>query len=204
MGLGFLEHRLEGRARELTPDDVPAEWRSAPVVHLAPVAWEMRASAMAAAFSPGQLFATPQGWLRRADAAGDVEADVLGIARVPFAGLRASVLSVDDAGGDLAVLERIVPVAPCLVLTRGAAGCTLYASGQPTDLPALPAREVDSVGAGDVFAAAFFVRLVETNDPLGSARFATAAAACAIEGAGWHAIPTRAEVLARLASAQPA
>ena len=59
-------------------------------------------------------------------------------------------------------------------------------------------HEVDSTGAGDVFAAAFFVRLDETGDPRASAGFASCAAGVSIEGVGVARIPDRGAVEARL------
>src|SRR5581483_9196225 len=97
-----------------------------------------------------------------------------------------------------AAVEDAATRAALIVLTRGAAGCTLYAGGARMDVPAFPALERDTIGAGDIFATALFVRLAETGDMLTSARFAACAAACAVEGHGWKSIPDRAQVLARL------
>jgi sugar/nucleoside kinase (ribokinase family) len=55
-------------------------------------------------------------------------------------------------------------------------------------------KEVDSTGAGDVFAAAFFARLYNTRDPWEAARFANQMAAISITRAGLAGIPTPAEV----------
>ncbi|NTW02127.1 MAG: ribokinase, partial [Oscillochloris sp.] len=70
--------------------------------------------------------------------------------------------------------------------------------GAPYQIPAFSAQEHDPTGAGDVFAAALLLRLYETHDPIHSALFASAAAACAVEGPGVVAIPTRDHVLARM------
>ena len=59
---------------------------------------------------------------------------------------------------------------------------------------------VDDLGAGDVFAAAFFVALSEARSPLEAARFANAAAAVRISGAGAGAIGDRGAIDARLAA----
>jgi sugar/nucleoside kinase (ribokinase family) len=57
----------------------------------------------------------------------------------------------------------------------------------------------DDLGAGDVFAAAFFVALHEGLAPARAAAFAGAAASLRIEGAGADAIGDRAAIEARLA-----
>jgi sugar/nucleoside kinase (ribokinase family) len=60
--------------------------------------------------------------------------------------------------------------------------------------PAPPQPEVDPTGAGDVFAAAFFINLYETNDPWASARFANQVAALSITRAGLAGVPTPDEI----------
>jgi len=54
------------------------------------------------------------------------------------------------------------------------------------------------LGAGDVFAAAFFIALAERDDPVDAARLANAAAAVRMSGTGAAAIGARAEIDARL------
>ena len=56
----------------------------------------------------------------------------------------------------------------------------------------------DDVGAGDVFAAAFFVALREGHPTRAAAAFANAAAAVRIAGAGADAIGDRTAIEARL------
>ena len=57
----------------------------------------------------------------------------------------------------------------------------------------------DDLGAGDVFAAAFFVALSEARSPLEAARFANAAAAVRMSGTGAGAIGDRSAIERRLA-----
>ena len=60
----------------------------------------------------------------------------------------------------------------------------------------------DDLGAGDVFAAAFFVALREGRPAECAASFANAAAAIRIEGLGASAIGSRAEIDARMSGAE--
>jgi sugar/nucleoside kinase (ribokinase family) len=83
-------------------------------------------------------------------------------------------------------------------MTQGARGCTVFVNGEARQIPGFPAREVDPTGAGDVFAAAFLVRLSETHDPFQAARFANATASFCVEASGVTGIPTREQVQARL------
>jgi sugar/nucleoside kinase (ribokinase family) len=55
-------------------------------------------------------------------------------------------------------------------------------------------QEVDPTGAGDVFAAAFFVRLLNTRDPWEAARFANRMAAVSVTRPGMQGVPTSDEV----------
>jgi sugar/nucleoside kinase (ribokinase family) len=61
---------------------------------------------------------------------------------------------------------------------------------------------VDPTGAGDVFAPAFMIRLIETGDPCEAAQFANVVASFSIEGPGVTGIPMRKQVEAYLDQAQ--
>lgn len=189
--------RLISRASAISLEDVPAAWRSAEIVHFAPVAWEVDPSLPAACGAQWPV-ATAQGWLRRADASGHIVADPAGVDRLPLGALAAVVISEEDVDGRDELVQRIAARCPITAVTRGAAGCTLYARGRPVQIPPWTVEEVDSTGAGDVFAAALFVRLSETADPVESARFASCAAALSVRGTGVTCIPTRAQVEERL------
>ena len=76
-----------------------------------------------------------------------------------------------------------------VVLTRAERGCSVFQNGQRRDFPAFRVETiVDPVGAGDVFAAAFVYRYLETKDVGKSAVFANAAAALSL---GFHASEMR-------------
>jgi sugar/nucleoside kinase (ribokinase family) len=53
---------------------------------------------------------------------------------------------------------------------------------------------VDATGAGDIFAAAFFIRLYKTRDPWEAARFATLLASHSVTRVGLDGIPTAREI----------
>jgi len=59
---------------------------------------------------------------------------------------------------------------------------------------------VDPTGAGDIFAAAFFIRYRESADVIEAARFANACAALSVRKAGLAGVPTRSAVEARQAA----
>ena len=59
--------------------------------------------------------------------------------------------------------------------------------------------EVDTTGAGDIFATAFFFRMFTTRDPWEAARFATQLAAIPVTRSGLQGIPTPEEIQACMA-----
>ena len=72
-----------------------------------------------------------------------------------------------------------------LVLTKGSDGCTIFFGDEIRQFPAYPVPVVDTTGAGDIFAAAFLVRLFQTGgSPSEAARFANKAAALSIGVSG--------------------
>jgi sugar/nucleoside kinase (ribokinase family) len=80
------------------------------------------------------------------------------------------------------------------VVTEGAAGARVYWNGDVRRLRPPKMDEIDSTGAGDIFAAAFFIRLYLTRDPWESARFANQIAATSVTKRGLDGIPTSEEI----------
>lgn len=183
---------LRAVAARLTPDQFPAAIQ-ADIVHLAPIAQEVD-PAWIERF-PGKLIGvTPQGWLRQWDAAGRVSpigwADAGGV--LPQAD--AVVISIEDIGHNETIVEAWAAQARVLVVTRGELGCTVYTRQQAIAVPTHAARLVDTTGAGDVFAASYFVRLRQTGDPVAAARFANCMASYSITRRGLAAIPLPSEI----------
>jgi sugar/nucleoside kinase (ribokinase family) len=81
-----------------------------------------------------------------------------------------------------------------IVVTQADQGATVYKSDEVCHYPARPAQEVEPTGAGDVFTAAFLIRLAETGDPCQAAQFANVVASFSVEGIGMAAIPHRQRV----------
>jgi sugar/nucleoside kinase (ribokinase family) len=193
--------RYHGEAPALEFHHIPEAWRNPRILHLAPVAGEV--SPRIFSYAPEVLrVATPQGWLRTWDAdgyvqVGDWEEDTYVLSRAD-----AAVLSLDDVGGEVARIERLAAVCPALVATNGEAGSTLYNAGDEIHIPSPAVDEaVDPTGAGDVFAAAFFVRLQQTGNALESARFASILAAGSVRRQGLAGIPTQDEIYDVMAGA---
>jgi 1D-myo-inositol 3-kinase len=192
------------------------------ILHLAPVAretparWGMAGRAgEGAAPRGGAPFVglTPQGLVREWDGPGGA------IVRVAPTGAAADAADAVAAQCDAIVVnehERTscagMIAAACaggatVAVTAGASPITLIAldaaasdmGAQTLDLevPALE-RPVDDLGAGDVFAAAFFVALSEGRSSLDAAGLANAAAAVRMCGVGADAIGRREQIETRL------
>ncbi len=185
---------LRGRAAPLSAADVPAAWRRAPIVHLAPLAGELDLDLLTA-FDGALLGLTVQGWLRGWDAAGLVSRQAWPDAERALPHAQAVILSIEDVRGDWALLRRWAGLTPLLVVTEGPRGCTVFARGaEPRPFPAVPQTEVDPTGAGDIFAAAFLTQLHETRDPWAAARLANQIAAVSVTRPGLAGVPAPAEI----------
>jgi sugar/nucleoside kinase (ribokinase family) len=106
------------------------------------------------------------------------------------------VISIEDVDGDEEQIEFMAAHTRILAVTEAAAGARLYWHGDQRRFRAPEMDEVDATGAGDIFAAAFFVRLLTTQDPWESARFATRLSAHSVTRMGLDSIPTVEEIQA--------
>jgi 1D-myo-inositol 3-kinase len=169
------------------------------IVHLAPVARE-----------------TPTGWRGRADFVGltpqGLVRDWAGHGRqISLAPPAAAVERLALSCQAIVVSERERESCAGLIAAARSAGAVVAvtAGGAPNtilladggvlelDVPALEEPH-DDLGAGDVFAAAFFIALAEGQPPERAADFANAAAAVRMQGSGADAIGGRPAIEARL------
>ena len=179
------------------PDDLRID---SAILHLAPIAREGPAGWGG---RTGFVGLTPQGMARAWRAAGEeiflaapVEpaatqlartADALVLSEQERASCAAMIASAREAGATVAVTAG---AAPTRILLAG--GGSLALEVAPVDDPG------DDLGAGDVFAAAFFVALSEGQTPERAASFAAAAATVRMNGEGPNAIGDHAAIAARM------
>lgn len=187
---GRRHQHLKGRARPLGITDIPAEWRSAPIILLMPVFQDIDLSVIAACATEDNLLCLSiQGWLRTLDITNNAAMQAT-VSPEAFRGADVIVFSDEDIA-TAAEAERLSGAAPVVVLTRGRQGATIWQQGGCENIAAVPTQEVDPTGAGDVFTAAFCIRLHETGDARESANFAAAAAALSVRAPGIEAIAER-------------
>jgi sugar/nucleoside kinase (ribokinase family) len=184
---------LHHRAERLSFDNVPEVWRKAPIIQLGPVAREMEAI-LPGSFTPSLLGLTPQGWLRAWDESGRVVQADWESAEQALGQAGAVVVSVEDVSGVEEQIEFMAAHTRILAVTEAAAGTRLYWHGDQRRFRAPAMQEIDATGAGDIFAAVFFIRLLATRDPWEAARFATHLSAHSVKRSGLKGIPTAEEI----------
>ncbi len=184
---------LRAQAARIDLNRVPETWRHASIIHLGPIANEMDAI-LPEGFSPALLGLTPQGWMRQWDTEARVSATEWTNADSALARANAVVISREDMDGDDELIEHMAHQTRVLAVTEDSAGAVLFWNGDRRRFRAPEVHEVDATGAGDVFAAAFFVRLLTTRDPWEAARFATLLASHSVTRVGLDGIPTSREI----------
>ena len=196
-------HRLQhliSRAADITLDHMPDEWLAPEMLFVGPLTQEIPTDCLSW-FTPRVSCIVPQGWLREWNLPLPSPIRInpklpAGISR----GWDICVISDDEVHDD--TLDEWLNIAAILVVTKGAHGSTLYLDNGATVAPipsyadGLTNAGFDTTGAGDVFAAALLINYTKSQDPVSSARFASACAALSTTDSTWNAVPTTHEVQA--------
>lgn len=172
---------------------IPDPWLNAPIVHLGPVAQEVEPT-LVRHFPTALIGITPQGWLRSWNSEGRIAPTEWPEATFVLQRVGAAVISLEDVAGDENRIEEMAASCRILAVTEGAQGTRLYWHGDVRRFRPPEVQDIDSTGAGDIFAAAFFSRLHTTRDPWEAARFATQIAAFSVTRPGLSGIPTSEEI----------
>jgi Sugar kinases, ribokinase family len=172
---------------------VPQIWRQAPIVHLGPIAQEVDPG-LVRMFPDSILGLTPQGWLRGWDKDQRVHLTEWPEAAFVLEHASAAVLSIEDVQNNEDRIDEMAASIRILVVTEGARGCRVFWNGDLRHFSAPSEVEVDATGAGDIFAAAFFIRLHSSRNPWEAARFANHLAAASVNRPGLLSIPTPEEI----------
>lgn len=183
-------------APPLAPDDIPADWRDVGIAHFGTVDHELGPDVMDVVRA-GFVGLCPQGWLRHIRLG---EAVTRGRWQGPeglLARADAIMLSDEDLDGEPRGEAWFADHTDLLVMTAGPEGARARLRHDTWRQPALPATALDPTGAGDTFAAAFFIHFAQSSDVEASLRFAAAAAAFKVEHVGPGGIPGRGDVMKR-------
>jgi hypothetical protein len=193
---------LHHQASPLNITHVPETWRRAPIVHLGPIAQEVDPN-LAKAFPDSLVGLTPQGWLRGWDKNGHVYPVEWPEAAYVLEKATAAIISVEDVQGNEDRIDEMLASIRILAVTEASHGCRLYWNGDLRRFRPPSVAEVDPVGSGDIYAAAFFFRLWTTRDPWEAARFATNLASYSVTRPGLKGIPTEDEIQSCLVEVLP-
>jgi sugar/nucleoside kinase (ribokinase family) len=195
---------IHQRADAIACDQIPAAWCQAPLAYLGSIDREIEPSVFSCFDDKTLLGVMPQGFFRQWDKQGlirfiewDPPEEIL---------RRINVLVISEL--DVPSPDRLVRAwrryIDTIVVTHAERGATVYQDDDSCHYLARPAHQVDPTGAGDVFLAAFLIRLEETRDPCLAAQFANAVASFSVEGPGVTGIPLRWQVEAYLDSTSSA
>lgn len=189
---GRIQH-IHHLASRLDYSHVPNVWRNAPIVHLGPIAQEIDPG-IVRYFPKSLLGVTPQGWLRTWDSTGLIRFTDWPEASFVLEKADIAVLSIEDVRNDESRIEEMLASIRILVVTEGARGARVYWNGDVRYFRPPVVTEIEPTGAGDIFAASFFIRYQLTRDPWESARFATQVAAVSVTRPGMLGVPTPEEI----------
>jgi sugar/nucleoside kinase (ribokinase family) len=168
----------------------------ASILHFAPVARETPVSWRGSA---GFVGITPQGLVRRWAPSEDVSLARLDPTTVPSR-FDAAAIGAQELDSCQALFSAARRVGAPVAVTAGSRPTTVYMPDGGTNsvvqvaVPTIAAVR-DDLGAGDVFAAAFFVSLSEGLSPLEATEFGNAAAVRRIAGVGPNAVGDRAQIV---------
>jgi sugar/nucleoside kinase (ribokinase family) len=172
---------------------IPEAWRNAAIVHLAPLDQDVEPT-LVRSFPTALIGATPQGWLRSWDKDGRVHPSEWPEANFVLQRLGAAIISRHDVGGSEEKIEEFASASRVLAVTDGAEGAVVYWNGDVRRFRAPEVEVIDPTGAGDIFAATFFIRLYLTRDPWEACRLAVQLASISVTRPGLEGIPTHQEI----------
>jgi hypothetical protein len=178
------------------------------ILHLAPVARETSATWRGQADFVGF---TPQGLARAWGEDGEIvpaplPSDESSLSALLPDSCSAVVISEHEHASLAPLLTAASASGAVLAITAGAGATTVHmpAGGVAGVRAPAIAHPRDDLGAGDVFAAAFFIALREGHSPARAASYGNAAAAIRIQGTGADAIGDRSAIEAQLARQEEA
>ena len=173
--------------------DPPKALFSAKIVHFGPILND---------FDPGFVHQfdhcykgiTPQGWLRE-NRNGQVFSKSWETLQTILPAANAVIISKEDIGYNQQTIDAMAKLCRILVVTEAFHGATVYAGNESRHFQAPSKIEIDPTGAGDIFAAAFFILNANGYSPWQAGETATQIASISVTRKGLGSIPTREEII---------
>jgi sugar/nucleoside kinase (ribokinase family) len=186
---------ITSKALDLDYSSIPKNWKKTRILHFGSIAREIILPDEYPTSLESSIAYSLQGWLRKWDNNGVISPakleDRIITPRNQFVGF----LSLEDLGSNLTQLNRLREMFPLLILTKGKDGAEIYQGEELINIPPESVNEVDSTGAGDIFAAGFMIYWVIRGRSIREAGImAGKLAALSVTRHGLEGIPTIAEI----------
>lgn len=189
---------LHETAERITREDIPVDHLQIPIVHIGPLANEVDEDLISVFSDDCLVGITPQGWMRGRSADGHVIYQPWRPSIEARQRANAVVISDEDVRKDESIIQDYAQMFKLLVVTEGFNGARVYWHGDVRHFSAPKMAVVDATGAGDIFAASFFIRLKATNNPWEAAETAVRLASISVTRVGLNSVPTPEEVKSSL------
>ena len=200
-------YRSDSAGSRLCPEDLPVDLIAhASLLHVTGITAALSASARAAVFEairvaseamvPISFDVNHRSALWRDRDAGPTYRELARAATIVFAGVEEARLLAPDSGGYSELARDIKALGPTQVIIKlGADGCFALIDGVEYVEPAIPIEAVDTIGAGDAFAAGYLAEWVGGKSVASRLRtgVTTGAYAC-LTGGDWEGLPRRSEL----------
>ncbi len=184
---------ISARADRLLQDDVPEEWIPSDIVHISPIADEVKYDVVDL-FKESLLCLAPQGWLRSWDETGLVIRKAWQSLQFVLPKADLVFFSMEDLDHDIQALDEIEKLCKTLIVTDGYRNIQLFQGGRRLKVAVQAAEVEDPTGAGDIFAAAFIAHYYRSSDILAAAKYARSIARDSVTRPGLSGVPTLEQV----------
>jgi len=184
---------LHAKAKEITYEMIPPEWRKVSILHLGPIMQEVSFK-ITDHIDTDLTCLTPQGWLRTVDGNHKVIPTNWEEEDVALKNADIVILSEEDVLKDEQILAEFQAKSNIFVVTKGFAGSHVFWKHQNRYFHAPEQTQVDPTGAGDIYSTCFFIKYHQTKDPWLAAEFATRVAANSVTRVGLDSIPRSIEI----------
>jgi len=180
-------------ASPLSAQDIPENIKHPRIVHLGPLTNEIKLDLLYA-FPDSFIGVTPQGFMRQRSEGNIVNFKEWENAEKYLKRADAVVLSIEDVGGNMRLIDDYASKTDILVLTEGYLGASVYWHGDIRHFSAPKVPVIDPTGAGDIFAAVFFTAFHHSKDPWLAAKKAVSIASASVSRVGIKGVPTPKEM----------
>ena len=184
---------LRHNTKQLSLPDLNTIVKQTEILHFGPILNDFPIEVIRH-FPDNYVALTPQGWLRTVEK-GVVKNAPYTILYKALPYTDAVVISQEDIDYNQQAVRSIAKRCKLLVITNGFHGAEVIWQGKRRSFQASRRQEVDPTGAGDIFAAIFFILNFHGYSPWEAGKIATEIAALTVTRKGLQSIPKSSEIL---------